>query len=101
MRPNVALSPNCAGDDMSLKLAVDPTHIASARITPVQRALLNINRNVLIYIILLFYIFPPAISILAGRYDASASDSSGSLAWQALELFIFVNSIILVRFFNI
>jgi exopolysaccharide production protein ExoQ len=86
---------------MSLKLAVDPAHIASARLTPAQRALLNINRNVLIYIILLFYISPPALSILAGRYDASASDSSGSLAWQALELFIFVNSIILARFFSI
>ena len=60
-----------------------------------QRALLEINRDFLVWIFAIFLILPPTINWVSGRFDQTAYDSSGNTVWQVIEFLAFANCIII------
>jgi exopolysaccharide production protein ExoQ len=71
-------------------------------LTPRQRAFLDIDRNVLIYLFTFFLTIPPAINLVGGRTDEyGALDPSGNVIWQIIDLFAFANCIFIARYSNI
>ena len=65
--------------------------------TPPQNWLLEINRNLLVYLFIIFLNVAPATLLLTGRLDQSMTDASGSVVWQIIELFAFANCILIAR----
>ena len=66
-----------------------------------QKALLEINRNLLIYLFTILMLAPPAANLVMGRLDQTTTDSSGSIVWQIIELLVFANCIIIARSFGV
>jgi len=71
-------------------------------LTPRQRAFLDFNRNVLIYIFIFFLTIPPAINLIGGRPDEFSSlDPTGNAMWQIIDLFAFANCFVIARYSNV
>ena len=64
-------------------------------------ALVDINRDILIYIFALFLLMPSLFYWLPGHADASVENSAGSTVWQFIELFAFANCFLIARYSNV